>query len=108
VRPYLESCVRLWSPQHMRDVDLLEEVQRRATKIIRGMEHLSYEERLRELGLYSLEKRRLQGDLMAAFQYLKWPSKNEGDRHFCRACCERTRGNGFKLKGGRFRLDIRK
>ncbi|KAK4818245.1 hypothetical protein QYF61_009420 [Mycteria americana] len=88
-------------------MELLEEVQRRATKMIRGMEQLSYEEKLRTLGLFSLVKRRLQGHLIVAFQYLKGAYKKDGDRLFSRACCDRTKGNGFKLKEGRFRLDIR-
>ncbi|PKU46118.1 hypothetical protein llap_3615 [Limosa lapponica baueri] len=89
-------------------MDLLDWVQTRAMRMIRGLENLSYEDRLRELGVFSLEKRRLRGDLIAAFQYLKGAYRRDGEGLSTREYSERTRGNGFKLKEGRFKLDIRK
>jgi len=86
----------------------LEWVQRRATKMIQRLEHLSYEERLRELVLFSLEQRRLREDLIAALQYFKGPYRRDGENLFSRGCWNKTRSNGFKLKEGGFRLDIRK
>jgi len=76
--------------------------------MIRGMEHLCYEERPRELGLFSVEKGRLWGELIAAFQCLQGACRKDGDKHFRKAYCDRTKSNGFELNEGRFRLDIKK
>jgi len=80
VRPHIEYCIQVWSPQYRRDMDLLECVQRRAIEMMHKKEHLTYEDMLRELGLFSLETRRHQGDLIAACQYLKSSYRKEGDR----------------------------
>ncbi|KFQ03897.1 hypothetical protein N330_07673, partial [Leptosomus discolor] len=106
VRPHLQCCIQLWGPQH-KNMDLLERVEKRATKMIRRLEHLPYEDRLRELGLFSLEKRRLWGHLVAAFQYLNGAYRKGGEGLFIREGSDRMRGDGFKLKEGIFRLDIR-
>ena len=77
-------------------------------KVIRGLEQFPNEERLRELGLFSLEKRRIQGDLIEAFRYLKRAYRKVEELLFIMAGSDRMRGNGFKVEEGRFRLDIRK
>ncbi|KAJ7417033.1 hypothetical protein BTVI_34038 [Pitangus sulphuratus] len=96
VWPHLEYCVQFWALQYMKDTQLLESLQRSVMKMVKGLERKPYEERLRSLGLFSLEKRRLRG------------RGGAGTDLFSLVTSDRTHRNGMKLCQERFRLDIRR
>jgi len=108
VRPHMEYCAQVWSPYYKKDLEILEKVQRRATKMVYGLSGLSYEERMRKLDLSSLEQRRIRGDLIEAYKIIQGKEGVQSDKFFTMARTNNLRGNGAKLYKRQVRLDIRK
>ena len=107
VRPKLEYCVQVWCPYLRKDIDNIERVQHRATKLISECRGLSYNNRLSRVGLITLEKRRLRGDLIQVFKLIKGFDKIDYTNFFQLAHNSRSRGHRFKIIKVRARLDIR-
>ena len=108
VRPHLEYCIQAWRPYRKKDIDTLERIQRRATKMIPELRDLSYEECLKECGLTTLETRRLRGDQIEVFKILKGYENIDRNMFFSLKKDSRTRGHEVKLVKDQCRLDIRK
>ncbi|KAJ8285457.1 hypothetical protein GJAV_G00026980 [Gymnothorax javanicus] len=103
-----EYCVQFWGPYFKKDIEALEKVQRRATKLIPVIKYESYEKRLKILNLFSLRKRRLRGDLIEVFKYVKGINKVNYVGFLRPSVVSRTRGHKWKLTKGKFSADIRK
>ena len=108
VRPHLEYCIQAWSPYLRKDIDMLEKIQRRATKLIPGLRDLTYEERLKECGLTTLETRRLRGDQIEVFKILNGYENIDSNLFFQIKESKITRGHNFTLVKKQSRLDVRK
>jgi len=107
VRPHLEYSISAWSPHYNKDKQLLERIQHRFSRMLPGMKELSYSQRLRKLGLWSLEARRYRSDLIEVYKMLHGKSAAKFSHFFELDESYRTRGHSFKLKKSRFNKDLR-
>ena len=109
VRAHLEYCIQSWSPYLRKDIDCLERVQKRATKLVEGMKKLSYPERLRKLKMTTLEQRRLRGDMIETYKIVTGRERVKITDFFeLSDTGHNLRGHRFKLGQNRSRLEIRK
>ena len=108
VRPHLDYAMQAWSPFLEKDKKILEKVQARATKLIPEIHHLPYEERLAELNLTTLEKRRERGDLLQTYRIMTQIDKIKPEIFFKHQTYDRTRGHSMKLTKSRCKLEIRR
>ena len=106
VRPHLDYAVQFWSPYYRMDIECLERVQRRMTKMIHNIRHLSYEDRLKSLNLHSLERCRVRGDMIEVCKWFKGFNKGDITKVLKINSGDRTRSNRFKLDKFRFRREL--
>ena len=107
IRPHIEYCVQAWSPYYAKDIDMLEKIQHRATKLIPQLANLPYEERIQNLNMYSLYCRHERGDLIETFEILKQHLLIDSTKLFTLSPITFTRGHNFKLSKPRSRLLVR-
>ena len=107
VRPHLQYCIQAWRPYRKKDIDMLERLKRRATKMIQKLRNISYEMRLKECGLITLETRRLKGDQIEVLRILNGCENNDINIIFSIKKGRRIRGHGFMLAKKQCRLHIR-
>ena len=108
VRPHLEYCVQAWSPHYRQDLDMLEGVQRRATRLIQGFKRLDYIDRLKELNMFSVRRRYIRGDMIQVYKMFEKIDDINIEDFFELVSDSSTRGHNRKLKVRYSRLDCRK
>ena len=108
VRPHLEYCIQAWSPYLNQDINMLERVQRRATKLIAGISHLSYEDRLKELNMFTFRNRLIRGDMIQVYRMFAGLDKIDISKFLTMGQNITTRGHNKSLRKFNCNLDLLK